>query len=47
MGPIPEMMEEDIVFDSVQAAKTGGNKAAVEIRNYFPETWLWELEKVG
>ena len=35
-------------IDSLESVEPeSGAAAAVRLRTYFPETWLWQLERIG
>ncbi|ELT94944.1 hypothetical protein CAPTEDRAFT_228650 [Capitella teleta] len=40
-------MAASAVDDPEPAVMPGKEKKSVDIRNYFPETWLWDLQLVG
>ena len=47
---VPGAVEEDAVVDSPMdefATAAEPTKPTLDIRTYFPETWLWDLHLVG
>jgi hypothetical protein len=55
-GPVPQAsgrgepmaVENQIATTSVKMDSTDSTAAkTVELRHYFPETWLWEIEVIG
>ena len=47
---IPESvdLEVDSPFDELDdGGQNSDNKPTLDIRTYFPETWLWDLHFVG
>lgn len=38
---------DDEMTDVVSNTGVAATTSAVEVRNYFPETWLFELQMVG
>ncbi len=43
----PVQLAEDTMETENDVADAPAEEDALELRNYFPETWLWDLYDVG